>query len=65
MILLQGTDANASQCVADHLAIACDQLAEVLAFEEYGVEPDHDSIRAALTTLFKLRAEMAKSLPTW
>ena len=50
------TDATA-KCVADHLAIACDQLAEAIAFMGE-CQPGQDSVLLAFKTLFQLRAEL-------
>jgi hypothetical protein len=55
---LSGMDADTSRCVADHLAIACDQLAEAVAFMKSERHPCLDSVVLAFGTLWKLRAEI-------
>ena len=55
---LQGMDADTSQCVCDHLAIACDQLAETVAYMHEARSVGIDGAHEALKTLYKLRAEI-------
>ena len=60
MSSLDGMTDATSKCVADHLAIACDQLGEAVAwmYDRGAREPSFDNVMAAVTTLTKLRAEL-------
>lgn len=52
-------EADTSQCVCDHLAIACDQLAESLVYlRELHPGSAAEGVEQGLLTLYKLRAEL-------
>lgn len=57
MSTIDGMTNDTAKCVADHLAIACDQLAEAVAFMSEN-QPGRDSTLLAFKTLFQLRAEL-------
>lgn len=55
---LNGMDTDTSRCVCDHLAIACDLLAEYVASNQEERPPGFDSVSEAMGALYKLRAEI-------
>jgi hypothetical protein len=55
---IAGMNDDTAKCVADHLAIVSDQLAEAVAFMSEERPPGYDSVLLAFGTLFKLRAEL-------
>ncbi|HKY39242.1 MAG TPA: hypothetical protein VJN18_25065 [Polyangiaceae bacterium] len=58
MSAITGMDDNTAQCVCDHIASACDQFAEAVSNMHEEQPPGYHDVCEALTTLYKLRAEI-------